>query len=486
MYQKKQLNYSARIQLYVYVAFILPVSLVSATSLGLIGRSAETQLKEEYVQKSRLLGERLTPLIDTLLTKSIVNSGDLDNRLIELSRLASVDASVYLPNGKLLASSQPLIYEDRILSTLMDRTAYEVIVDGKEQSFVNNERIGSLSYNSSYFALKSPDSGELMAILSLPFFESAYSLEKSQINVVANIMTIFCAVFILFLALSFFAVRWLTFPLQLITKTLRSTTLTGLNKPLVWSSKDEIGLMVDEYNKMLDNLDQSKVEISRIQKESAWREIAKQVAHEVKNPLTPMKLTLQQMEHAMIANGLSKEKIQKSIQTLLQQVEILNDIAASFSAFARMPAPILQKIELTALLRQVVNLHNDYKEGKIELEIPKSPITILGDEQLLSRVFSNIILNALQSGVEGELIHIKVKAYVLDDKCHISFSDNGRGIDAELRDKVFTPHFSTKKSGSGLGLAIAKQGIEQNGGTIRFETHSEMGTTFYIEIPVAE
>jgi signal transduction histidine kinase len=194
---------------------------------------------------------------------------------------------------------------------------------------------------------------------------------------------------------------------------------------------------------------------------------------------------LQQLEHAMLTDGISKEKMKKSLQTLLQQVEILNDIATSFSAFARMPAPILQKIELTALIRQVVNLHADYKEGKVELAIMDAPINVMGDEQLLSRVFSNVLLNALQSGVEGKVITIHIAVKKEGGKCLISFRDDGLGIDPDLREKVFMPHFSTKKSGSGLGLAIAKQGIEQNGGTISFETASGIGTTFFIEIPLA-
>ncbi len=486
LYQRRQLNYSVRIQLYVYSAFILPLVLVSVTTLGLISRSAATQLQEEYIEKSKLLGERLTPLVDNYFNNPNQSSADLENQLIELSKLANVDASIFLPSGKLLSSSQPLIYEDRILPSLIDRTAYEAIVNEHEQSFINNERIGALRYNSSYFALRSPDSGHLLGILSLPFFESAASLERTQISVVSNIMTIFCVVFILFLVLSFFAVRWLTFPLQFITKTLGKTSLTSSNKPLVWKANDEIGLMVSEYNKMLDNLEQSKVEISRIQKESAWREIAKQVAHEVKNPLTPMKLTLQQLEQSMLSDGVSKERIKKSLQTLLQQVEILNDIAASFSAFARMPAPILQRIEITMLLKQVVDLHTDYKEGNITLEIKDAPVFIMGDNQLLSRVFSNIILNALQSGPEGRTINVFVEVKKMGKNCMVSFTDDGTGIDAELREKVFTPHFSTKKSGSGLGLAIARQGVEQNGGSIRFETVDGKGTTFYIELPIAE
>jgi len=482
-YQGSQLNYSARIQLYVYIAFILPLLLVSGTTLGLISRSAETQLREEFQEKSKVLGERITPLIENLLDDINTGSGELDNQFIELTRLANVDASLFTPKGRLLTSSQPVIYEDRIMPSIMNWSAYARITRQHDQSFVNNEQIGSLSYNSSYYALRSSDSGELIGILSLPFFESAYSLERTQISVVSNIIIIFCIVFILFSMVSYFAIKWLTFPLEFITRTLRKTTFTGSNKPLVWKSNDEIGLMVEEYNKMVENLERSKADLSRIQKESAWREIAKQVAHEVKNPLTPMKLTLQQMEKALHENTLSAEKAGRSVQTLLQQVEILNDIAASFSAFARMPAPTLRRIEIISLLRQVINLHSDYKEGKVEMDEMTDKVWVMGDEQLLSRVFSNIIINGLQSGEEGKQVTVHVGVKTTPTTCLISFTDNGKGIDADLAEKVFLPHFSTKKTGSGIGLAIAKQGIEQNGGTIRFETVKEKGTTFYVEIP---
>jgi len=482
LYQRKELNYSARIQLYVYLAFILPLVLVSATTIGLIGQSAEDQLKSDYVEKSRVLGERLAPLIDVFQANANITTGDLENQLIELAKLANVDASIFLPSGKLLVSSQPLIYEDRILSSLMDRNAFEAISRNKEQSFVNNEQIGRLTYNSSYYALRSPESGELTAILSLPFFESAHSLEKTQISVVANIITIFSLVFIMFSVLSFFAVRWLTFPLELITTTLRRTTFTGSNKPLVWRANDEIGMMVNEYNKMVENLEQSKIEISRIQKESAWREIAKQVAHEVKNPLTPMKLTLQQLEVGIIKGELKPEQVKKSVATLLEQVHILNEIASSFSAFARMPAPILQKIELTSLVRRVVDLHSDYQEGTVKFVGSPGPVFVMGDDQLLSRVFSNIILNALQSS-DDRKIDVVVRLNRHGGSCSLSFEDNGDGIAPDAAQKIFLPHFSTKKSGSGIGLAIAKQGIEQSGGTIRFETRVGKGTTFYVEIP---
>lgn len=486
LYNHQKLNYSARIQLYVYMAFILPLLLVSVTTLGLINRSAEQQLNEEYIEKSKTIGERLAPLIDSFLESTNVSINDLENQLIELSKLANVDATIFSSAGKILTSSQPLIYEDRILSSLLNRDAFEALVTNKGQSFISSEQIGLLTYNSSYHAMRSPETGNLIGIVGLPFFESAYSLERTQISVMSNIITIFCIVFILFSILSFFVVRWLTFPLEFITKTLRGTTLTQSNKPLIWNASDEIGMMVNEYNKMLTNLEQSKIELSRIQKESAWREIAKQVAHEVKNPLTPMKLTLQQMERAMVTDDLSKEKIKKSLQTLLQQVEILNEIAASFSAFARMPAPILERIELTSLVKKVLDLHSDYEEGTVSFNKPKEMVYTMGDTQLLSRVFSNIILNALQSREDDKKITVKVSMQIQLDTCIISFEDNGSGIDQELGEKVFLPHFSTKKSGSGLGLAIAKQGIEQNGGSIRFETKQDEGTVFYVVLPIVQ
>ena len=483
IWQRRHLNYAARIQLYVYLAFILPLVLVSATTLGLIGRSVETQLNREYLEKSKLLGERISPLIAGTHPAEPEWRVEFENEVIGLAKLVDVDATVFSPAGVLIASSQPLIYEDRIVSPLMNKKAYQAIVENRGQSFINSEMTGLLKHNTAYSTLKSPESGSLVGVLGLPFFESAYLLEKTQINVLSNILIVFCTVFILFSVVSFFAVRWLVFPLQFITRAIRRTTFTGSNSPVVWNSNDEIGLMVSEYNRMVENLELSKIELSRIQKETAWREIAKQVAHEIKNPLTPMKLILQQMEQGLAAGKLPQEKMSSAVQTLLTQVGILNNIASSFSTFARMPAPILTKIEITTLIKKVVDLHKDHPLGNIELTVPTAPLYILGDEQLLSRVFSNIILNSLQAGAEGQKVHIRITVSTTASVCQVCFADNGKGIDADLAEKIFMPHFSTKKSGSGLGLAIVKQGMEQHGGSIRFETQAGKGTVFYMEFP---
>ncbi len=478
-----RLDYAARIQLYVYLAFFLPLVTVSITTLSLTNRSAEVQLQTEYEERSRILGEKMSgPLEKFTQDPDHYRS---ENQIAELAKLADLDASVFGTDGGLIVSSQPLIFEKQLISTRINRKAWHAIVHDKETSFIANERIGKLRYNCSYVAIKSAQSGSELGILSIPFFGSAQSLEKIQINVLANILTVFVLVFILFSVLSFLIANGLTFPLRFIAKSIKRTTLTDKNQIIQWKSNDEIGLLAGEYNRMIKNLEQSRNDLARVQKETAWREIAKQVAHEIKNPLTPMKLTLQQMEQSLNNKDLGPEKSRKAIETLLTQVEILNEIATSFSTFARMPAPVLEQIDLSALLKNVVSLHQTYPEGTVSLKLGTPSLYVLGNELLLSRVFGNIILNALQSGKEGRKVAVQISAERIENKCLVRFADDGRGIDTDIRDKVFLPHFSTKRTGSGLGLAIAKQGIEQTGGRVWFETSPELGTTFFVELLLA-
>ncbi len=479
-----RLDYAARIQLYVYLAFFLPLLTVSITTLSLTKRSAEDQLRLEYEERSRTLGEKISGPLQEFQNEPVNNKSE--NQITELAKLAGLDASVYGTDGVLIVSSQPLIFENQLTSTLINRQAWNAIVQDKETSFVANEKIGKLHYNCSYVAIKSAETGNELGILSIPFFGSEQSLEKIQINTLANILTVFVLVFILFSIVSFFIANGLTFPLRFIARSIKRTTLTGKNQLILWNSNDEIGLLASEYNRMIKNLEQSRIELARSQKETAWREIAKQVAHEIKNPLTPMKLTLQQMEKSLNGDGLSPEKSKKAVEMMLIQLEILNEIATSFSTFARMPAPILERIDLNTLLTNIVDLHQNYQEGAISLQLLPIPVFVLGNDQLLSRVFGNIILNALQSGEDEKKVGIRISVAQYENRCVVNFTDNGKGIDPDIREKVFLPHFSTKQTGSGLGLAIARQGIAQMGGRIWFETSPGGGTTFYIELLLAD
>jgi nitrogen fixation/metabolism regulation signal transduction histidine kinase len=239
--------------------------------------------------------------------------------------------------------------------------------------------------------------------------------------------------------------------------------------------------MVKEYNQMLFKLSESKAELEQTQRERTWREIAQQVAHEIKNPLTPMKLTLQQLQRSVQNETNTPERTEKAVSSLLTQVDTLNDIALSFSTFAKMPEPVIQRLELVSLVRRIVLLHS--QSGELNFQTSVKEAYISGDEQLLGRTFSNIILNAFQSAIPGRQQHLKVTLERREAKYLLVFRDNGKGISPDIAERIFLSHFSTKKSGSGLGLAIARQAIEQMAGTIWFDTVVGEGTTFYIELP---
>jgi two-component system, NtrC family, nitrogen regulation sensor histidine kinase NtrY len=478
LYRGYKPTYAARIQLYVYGAFILPLVVLAVATVSISNQTYKEEQNEQIASRSEALTESIAPWLE--MPDSVRDGGTLSQQLAALSKSSQTDVSLFDARGELLATSQPLIFENQLQTRHLNRQAFHRVAVLNENYVVCSEQIGKLQYSSSYRAVRGA-SGELLGVVNFPFFQSARANEKSQALVVGNIMVVFVVVFLLFNFISMYAVNWLTFPLKFITRTLGATTLTGKNNPLQWKSNDEIGMMVTEYNRMLQNLENSKAELARTQKESAWREMAQQVAHEIKNPLTPMKLTLQRME---LNAGNGSEDKKRAIKTLLQQVEILDGIASSFSSFAKMPVPILNQINLVQTVAKAVALYAQGASGKVLFTAPAGEWWVMGDEQLLIRIFSNLIINGLQANPDESAAKVVVSMNAGDQRAIISFADNGVGISEEVMDKIFIPSFSTKKSGSGLGLAIAKQGIEHMNGKIWFETKTGIGSTFYIELPL--
>ncbi|QSE97100.1 sensor histidine kinase [Fulvivirga lutea] len=479
--KKLDLSYSARIQLYLNIAFFLPLIAVSLTTLSLINASFEREVVEEYYKKAEQIGSSLSSVLSDFV-ENITNEDELNETIADISAYAGADINLFSTSGKLIASNQPSIYENELLSEFVNPEAYSHIVIDGEKAYTTKESVGELKYNSVYFGVKSYETGDLVGVVSIPFFDSESALQESQIVVLKNIINVFTFVFIAFLIVSYFATEWLTFPLRFITQKLKRTTLTEFNEPLNWESNDEIGLMVGEYNKMLINLEESKNALARSEKQSAWREIAQQVAHEIKNPLTPMKLTLQHLQRTLDPSN--KER-SKPINSLLKQIETLDDIATSFSSFAKMPIPASEKFELTSVINNNVSIHKATKNLIIDLQLPNEKVYTLGDEQLMGRIISNLILNGIQSSDKAEKeLQIALKSN--NQKILLSVTDNGAGIPEEIQSKIFVPNFTTKESGSGIGLAIAKHGIEHAGGKIWFETEEGKGTTFYIELPLLD
>ena len=485
-FKQIKLNYAAKIQLYLNFAFFTPLIIVSITIISIIVQSFKTSLESQYMEYA----ENLRILISDPLSEYRnleIDREELADQLYRMAEVADVDMNIF-HNGRLIASSLYPIYQNNILSYNIAPEAYIRLMENNESACVLEEQVGSLNFKNVYISVRSEDSGAVIGILSLPFFASQQDLEQRIIDILSYIINIFTFLFVIFLFVSFFVSRGLTFPLWLITQKIKRTTLSSFNEPLSWNSDDEIGLMVAEYNRMLVNLEESKNALAKSEKESAWREMARQVAHEIKNPLTPMKLTLQHMKRIIDEggdNGATEQK-QKQINSLLEQIETLSDIATSFSDFAKMPAPQIDHLDIRALLLETIELYNKKELGKIVTNIEEGICMIEGDKKWLGRALSNLIINAFQAVNDQSKALLHVSLFIIDrDIVRIEIQDNGEGIPLHIGEKVFTPNFSTKYTGSGLGLAITKKGVEHANGKIWFESEEGVGTTFFIELPLS-
>ena len=481
-----KLNYATRIQLYLNLAFFLPLLIVSITTLSLISSSSKKEVIEKYFEKAEGIRNNIVNPLDDYLQGRL---GDelMAQDITQIAQYSESDINLFDVSGKLISTNQPKVYDYHILSRYINPLALSDIVEEQNNTVLLNESVGTLGYKSAYVGIRSFSTGNLMGILSIPFFESKYELDKELVVILTNILNIFTFIFIVILVGSYFASRVLTVPLNLITQKIKKTTLTGYNEPLEWNSDDEIGLMVGEYNRMLQNLEASKTALARSEKESAWREMAQQVAHEIKNPLTPMKLTLQHLKRTLSSGkNNDRQSSEKPINTLLHQIETLSEIATSFSSFAKMPVPENQRIEISSILRKTVQLHNSSKEYEIKSEIEGGNHFVMGDPQLMGRIFSNLIINGIQAVPKERVPEIFVSLATGENKVLIEIKDNGEGIADNIRDKIFIPNFSTKDTGSGIGLSIAKRGIEHAGGKIWFESTCDVGTTIFIELPLVD
>lgn len=484
--RNRQLSYSAKIQTYLNLAFFIPLLVVTITTLSLITSSFKQALVEDKLAESKMLAEKIVKQLDDYLIGGSSREV-LTEKLADMVAYGRIDANIYGVNGKLIATTQPGVFSARLISPYVNtRVLQEIVEQGNANSF-QRESIGSLKYYSSYSAIKSNDTDRLLGVVGIPFFQSETTLQESRIDALTTIINLFVLIFLLALLATYLTSKWLTYPLTLIRQKLEHVSFAQHNDPLDWDSDDEIGLLVTEYNNMLLKLEESKHALARSQKESAWREVAQQVAHEIKNPLTPMKLTIQKLQRSVDSSGESGKQITGALKNLLGQLNTLNDIVTSFSDFAKMPIPKSEKIDLIAVVKDVCSMFSSDKSLDIQLHFHADKAFIMSDKKLMGRIISNILINSSQSRKEGQdRVNVEIVTEHLERRglLRLSFKDNGKGIPAAIRDRIFMPKFSTKDEGSGIGLAVAKHGVEQGGGNIWVESEEGVGTTFIIEFPI--
>ena len=492
--RRASLNFSTRIQLLLNIGVLLPLLVVSIATASQVTASYQRDLRRFYERRGHLALESLLrrreQLADTTARPALVAL------VRNVATLTETDLNLYDAHGQLLVSSQPLIFEAGLLGPLLNPQAISDLRERGLGRTLLTERAGSLNFTALYLPVRSDGAdgmtGPVIGYVGIPFFDSQKELDSKLSDLLTTIINIFTLMFLLFLTLALVATRQLTAPLKLLTQRLTRTTLTGQNEVLDYrSSDDEIGLLVREYNTMLGKLEESKRELATQEKEAAWREMARQVAHEIKNPLTPMKLSLQYLQKAIAERRPNAEELIGRIsQTLITQIDVLSDIATSFSTFTNLPAMRPTRLDVAEVLRQCTDLFRQSEgatDGELSLTLPPDgPYLVYADESLLVRTFNNLLLNAVQAVPPGRAPRQEVSLCLATRKqVRITIHDNGAGIAEDVRDHVFKPNFTTKATGSGIGLAVAKRGIESAGGRIWFETVVGEGTSFFIELPLA-
>ncbi|MEM7552288.1 MAG: ATP-binding protein [Bacteroidota bacterium] len=480
IFRKEPINLSTKIQLSLNFAFFFPLIALSLGLYSIIISESRLDILQSYSEKVRAVSSNIYEEIKNYYSGEM-SKEELASSLEEFSKAIENDINLYNQNGQVIASSQPNIYDYRIISEYLNPQAYHsIIINASNNVTISQEFAGDLYFKSAYYGLEQTESNVILGVVGIPFYD--YSVEKDQkvIEVFNSTLNIFTIVFLLTYLIAYSASHFLTQPLKMLASRIRKTNFASTNEPVEWRSGDEIGSMVKAYNEMLVKLDESRDELSKKEKEAAWREMARQVAHEIKNPLTPMKLKLQHLGNQIGEGQIQDGNPEKTIKSILSQIDTLSDIASSFSAFAQMPIPQKKRFNLSKVLIEAVDFFKrDGVPIKTEIE-PK--VYVEGDNKMFQRIFSNILINAIQASQND----VDIKVILITepgDKVLIQFYDKGIGIPSESQEKIFLPNFTTKSSGSGIGLAIAKRGIEHAGGRIWVESEERKGTVFYIELP---
>ncbi|MEO6305366.1 MAG: ATP-binding protein [Bacteroidia bacterium] len=477
----KSSSFTRRIQAIIIILLLLAISAVGLTSANLVSNQFEADNVKQLQEKTQTiineLASQFTPVeIFDESQKELVNL-----KLKEYAHLFNTDISLFSKEGKLFNTSEPRLYDLGLAALLANPQAYADLKNNKTSATNVNEKAGELDYLSFYTPLFNAKK-EVIGFVNLPYYAKQADLVNELSGIISAFINVYIILFVISILSGLILAGYITRPLQLIKQQIANITLGKQNEKIKWQSNDEIGKLVFEYNQMLVKLEESANLLAQSERESAWREMAKQVAHEIKNPLTPMKLNLQYLQHLMKNNPDDfKEKFQKASAGIIEQIDSLANIANEFSSFAKFPKTNLQKINLSEIIKTSVLTFENHKNISINNHISEPEILVQGDKDQALRVFNNIFKNAVQALDEVVDPKIEIDLKQMDGSVIISIKDNGIGISEEMKQKLFTPNFTTKNTGSGLGLAMVKNIMQGFDGKVWFESEIKQGTIFYLE-----
>ncbi len=475
------LHFRDRIFLIVLVIALVPLVVVTNVTRHLLAERAQVEEQDRLSRDATVIKDRMTKSIEQ--AGPSLNTSNLQSEVDYLSEVIGRDFSVYDAMGHLKASSRPELYESSLLSATLNSTAVREVMFGERSFFTSPIAIGSQVYSVGYQPVTNADGARLLAVLALATMDEQPRIEAEIARTTSFIYGTFAALGLVLLGIgALFAARVASPIMELIRATER-VAQGKLTTRVPVTREDEIGDLMRAFNSMTHELERSREIVAQTERELAWKEMARQVAHEIKNPLTPMKLSVQHLEHAHEAKDPNFNTIfRRVIRTMREQIDVLTRIATEFAHFGAMPRRRWGAVDIRTVADSAVVLF-DAERSRIRfiIDVPKDLPRVHSDEEELRRAFVNLLRNAVQA-IEGWGV-IVIRAQSGQGMVNIRVRDTGFGMSEETLKKVFDPNFSTKTSGMGLGLAIVKKTITDMSGTIRVESTPGHGTTFFIDLP---
>jgi len=429
----------------------------------------EAQIQRSIAYFSRESESQLNPKkLDSILSEKIYQVSDVQ----------SVKFSIYSLDGNLINSTLPKNDISFINKELLTK-----ILTQKDSKIIQITQRENAQYRSS-FSLILDDNFNPLWILNLPYYDddnlNSYELDSFLII----LGEVYFFLFILSIIISYFVSQYMTKAISEIALKMKQTRLDKRNSKIkIKARSKEVNSLVESYNNMVDMLDKNVQELSKSNKEQAWREMAKQVAHEIKNPLTPMKLSVQSFERDFSNDKKNKEKVEDFTQTIIQQIDTMSSIASAFSNFAEMPTQQGEKLNIVKAVRLSLEI---FKEKHIVFESEYDKLIVVIDRPQIVRIMTNLIKNAVQACESIKSPTIKVSIKKLSKSVRIIVKDNGAGIPENIRKNIFQPNFTTKSGGMGLGLGMVKNLVNSYEGKIDFESKINKGTSFRITFPLSD
>ena len=442
---------------------------------------------EEYLTLNAEFGE---------LPSEVLNRIDVN----ELAERIGLDVNVY-EEAVLTRTTRQQLVRDRLIDQRLPVEAYHQLFNEGERHAFTNEKVGEFRYKAGYRVL-SDSEGRPRFVISVPTLPEQERIEEERARTVAYLFGALLLLVIAVMLTASLLANALSRPIGRLREGLQAVARGRFERPLPVDTRDEIGQLVHTFNEMQDQLADSRRKLAQQERQLAWREMARQVAHEIKNPLTPMKLSVQHLRRAYAntdpqAGDAAKNKSQRFNElfdritmTLIEQVDTLARIANEFSSFARMPKRLLEPLDLNSVLKEAVDLMQEQVNSSIEITLHKDPLILEADRKELRRIYINLIKNAIEATSHQEDCRIRVTSNLLIDEKdqsawgYSTVEDKGTGIAPEMVDRIFEPNFSSKTSGTGLGLAIVRKSVEDLQGEVGFQTKEHEGTTFWIKLPL--